>query len=140
MRSHQPPPRRRQSGALVAENDPRDSLDVQILHAQRVVLDEAAARLDLVAHQRREDLVGLVGVLDTDLQQRARLRVHRRFPELLRVHLTEPFVALHVESLAALREQLGHGGAERRGLAAPLARTDRERLLAGDAQVGRQAL
>ena len=42
----------------------RSPLDVQVPHVQRVLLDELAPRLDLVAHQRREDLVGLVGVLD----------------------------------------------------------------------------
>src|SRR5262245_18138972 len=83
MRSHCGPAAlgRRSAGAVLSATppsapaerrppEPDRALDVQILHAQRVVLDEAAPRLDLVAHQRREDLVGLVGVLDTDLEQR----------------------------------------------------------------------
>src|SRR5262245_52022373 len=57
-----------------------DALDVEVLDAERVVLDEAAARLDLVAHQGREDLVCFVGVLDAHLQQRAGVGVHRRRP------------------------------------------------------------
>jgi hypothetical protein len=45
--------------------------DVQIGHRQRVLLDELATRLDLVAHQRREDIVGSNGVLDLHLHQAA---------------------------------------------------------------------
>ena len=37
----------------------RPRLDVQVLHVERVLLDEVAARLDVVAHQRGEDVVGL---------------------------------------------------------------------------------
>jgi len=40
---------------------------------ERVVLDELAARLDDVAHQRGEDLVGLVGMVDPDLVEAADL-------------------------------------------------------------------
>ena len=36
------------------------SPDVQVAHVERVLLDELAARLDRVAHQRREDVLGLV--------------------------------------------------------------------------------
>ena len=50
---------------------------------QRVVLDEFAARLDHIAHQLGEQIVGLVGVLDLHLQQRARVLVQRGFPQLL---------------------------------------------------------
>src|SRR5215472_1008288 len=67
-----------------ADGAARFTSDVQVLHAERVLLDEAAPRFDLVTHQRGEDLVCLVGVLDADLQQRARLGIHRRRPELLR--------------------------------------------------------
>src|SRR5688572_29369619 len=65
-----------------------------------VALDELPARLHRVAHQGDEDLVGEDGVVDGDLQQRARLRVHRGLPELLRVHLAETLVALHRDALA----------------------------------------
>ena len=61
---------------------------------ERVGLDEFAARLDEVAHQGREGFLGEVGVADPHLEQRAGFRVERRFPELLGVHLAEPFVAL----------------------------------------------
>ena len=45
-------------------------LHVQVPHVERVVLDELAARLDLIAHQRREHLVRLGVVLGAHLQQR----------------------------------------------------------------------
>src|SRR5947208_3247038 len=61
---------------------------------QRIVLDEFAARFDHVAHQLREDVVGLVDFLDLHLQQRALVGVERGFPELAGVHLAEAFVAL----------------------------------------------
>ena len=41
-------------------------LDVQIGDAERVFLDELAARLHDVAHQAREDFVGNVGLIDYD--------------------------------------------------------------------------
>src|SRR5690554_4054983 len=76
----------------------RDPSDVEVLHAARVRLDELAPRLDGVAHQRREDHVGFGHVLDADFEERPRLRIHRRLPELLRVHLTEALVALDLEA------------------------------------------
>ena len=50
---------------------PQHPSHIQICHAQRVLLDEFAARLDLVAHQPREHVVGVVGIIDPHLQQRA---------------------------------------------------------------------
>src|SRR5215468_8115895 len=74
--------------------------DVEVTHVECVLLDELPPRLDLVAHQGGEDLVGLVCILDLDLEQRARLGVHGRLPELRRVHLAETLVALDLEALA----------------------------------------
>src|SRR5262245_45115029 len=75
-------------------------LHVEIGDRQRVFLNELAARLDLVAHQPREQLVGVGGVVDLDPEQRARLRVQRGLPELFGVHLAQPLVALHRKTLA----------------------------------------
>ena len=61
--------------------------------------DEVLARLDLLAHERREEMVGLAGVVEVDLQERARGRVHRRLPELVGVHLAEALEALDGEVL-----------------------------------------
>ena len=47
-------------------------LDVQVADAERVRLDEGAARLDLVAHQLGEDLVGGDAVVDLHPQQAPR--------------------------------------------------------------------
>ena len=68
--------------------------DIQVLDLARPGLDEVAARLDLLAHQRREDAIGLGSVVDLSLQQRARRRAHGRFPELLGVHLAQALEAL----------------------------------------------
>jgi hypothetical protein len=58
--------------------------------AERVVLDELAARLDHVAHQLGEDVVG-VNLLD--LQQRALVGIECGLPELARVNFAESFIA-----------------------------------------------
>src|SRR5689334_23881761 len=77
-------------------------LDVEVLHEVRVLFDEDAPRIDLVAHQRLVDLIGEHRLLDGDLEQRATLRIHRRIPELLGVHLAQALVALDVERSAAV--------------------------------------
>src|SRR5688500_16042499 len=63
--------------------------NIQVADVERVLLDEVLAGLDLVAHEDREDRVGLDRVLDAHLEERAVLGVHGRFPELLGVHLAE---------------------------------------------------
>src|SRR5579884_1209180 len=65
------------------------ALNVQVPHVQRVFFDELAAALDVFAHEGSEDLIALHQIFERNLEQRARLRVHRSFPELLCVHLTE---------------------------------------------------
>src|SRR5512140_3521883 len=76
------------------------SSDVEVLHVQRVALDELPARVHRVAHQDGEDLIGLHRVVHPDLEERAPRRVHGRLPELLGVHLAEPLVALDALPLA----------------------------------------
>src|ERR1019366_7033762 len=76
----------------------RHLLYVQICNGPRVVLDEGSARLDLVAHQHREDAVGGEGVIERDLRERARGGRHRGFAELLGVHLAESLEALQFDS------------------------------------------
>src|SRR6476646_7589896 len=82
------------------------SSDVEVGDVQRVGLDEVAARLDDVAHQLGEDVVGVGDLLHLHLQQRADVAVERRLPELLRVHLAETLVALKGQALAS---HSGHG-------------------------------
>src|ERR1700730_13959365 len=73
---------------------------------QRIRLDKHPPRLDLVAHQFVEDRIGLVDLLDVDLEHGAGVGVERGFPQLLRVHLAQPFVALQRDAFAAGRRQL----------------------------------
>src|SRR2546426_1446994 len=80
----------------------RAGLYIQELHIASVLFDELAARLDLIAHQHREELVRRGGVVDRDLLKRARGRVHRRHSKLVGVHLSEPLEALELN--AVLRE------------------------------------
>src|SRR3954447_22254099 len=63
--------------------------DVEEADVLGVLLDEALARLDVVTHERGEHLVGDRGLLDRDLEERARLAVHPGRAELLPIHLAE---------------------------------------------------
>ena len=61
-------------------------LEIEVLDAQGVLLDELPSRLDHVAHQLREQIVCLGHILDLDLQQGTGIRIQSGFPELIRVH------------------------------------------------------
>src|ERR1044072_1862047 len=74
-------------------------LNVQVLYIQRVILDKASSRLHGVAHEDGENRVGLDRVVYLHLKQRALVRVHRRLPELLRVHLAQTLIALNRQIL-----------------------------------------
>src|ERR1051326_5355550 len=76
-------------------------LHVQVGDGERVGLDEFAARLDEVPHQRREGFLSKIFVADAHLQERARLGIERRFPELVGVHLAETLVAVDLDAAAA---------------------------------------
>src|SRR5450432_4633337 len=76
-------------------------LYVEVSDVERVGLDERPARLDEIAHQRREEAVGFVGILDAYLQERAAGRIHGGYPELLRIHLDETLVAIDGQALLA---------------------------------------
>src|SRR5674476_1403042 len=70
--------------------------DIEEPHFLRVLLDELASRLDLVAHQHREDLVGRLDVFHRHELERARHGVHGGVPKLVGVHLAEPLEALRL--------------------------------------------
>src|SRR6185503_9996524 len=74
--------------------------DVKVPDLPGLGLDELLAWRDLLAHQHREDRVGLFRVLDLGAEERPRLRVHRRLPELIGVHLAEALEALDRHVLA----------------------------------------
>src|SRR5687768_9640448 len=67
---------------------------VEVGNLQSIGIDEFAARFHHIAHQRAEDLVGGNRVLDADLQQAARIRVHRGVPQLFRIHFAQALEAL----------------------------------------------
>src|SRR6266581_756834 len=79
----------------------RLALYIEIFHFERVLLDEVAPGLHLVTHQGGKDVVHPCNILELDLQQQARLGVHRRLPELRRVHFSQTFVALDCEPVFA---------------------------------------
>src|SRR5919198_6314139 len=81
-----------------APSGPLSTSDIQVLDLQGVLLDELAARLNLVAHQPREPEVGGRCVLDVDAYDHAPSRVHRRLPELGSVHLAEALEAGDLDS------------------------------------------
>ena len=86
---------------LGASASNQEKSNIEIPHVERVVFDELSARLDLVAHQRGEHLIGFGVIFRTHLQQRAPVRIHRRRPQLLRVHLTEALIAVDGHALFA---------------------------------------
>lgn len=59
---------------------PYKGLEVQILHAERVLLDEFAARFHDVTHQLSKQIIGIRHILDPHLQQSTCIRIKGRFP------------------------------------------------------------
>src|SRR5450759_805888 len=76
---------------------PTVASDIEVRYEPCIRLDEQPPRLHFIAHQPREDVVGLYCIMDVDLDKRTTLRIHRCVPELLRIHLAEPLVALDVQ-------------------------------------------
>ena len=74
-------------------------LNVQILHFQRVALNEGSSRFDLISHKDRKNLVCLDHILDCNLEKGSLFRVHRGLPELFRVHFAQTFVPLDSKPL-----------------------------------------
>lgn len=80
------------SDVLLAPNLLSVDLDVQ-----RVLFDELASRSHGVAHENREQLVGLRSPVLLHLEKRPLLRVHGRLPELVGAHLAQALVPLDVD-------------------------------------------
>src|SRR5262249_40808632 len=95
-----------QSFLLPSDSPALTFSNVQVLHIQRIIFNEPSARLDLIAHEDGEDFVGLDRVVDPDLQERAFFGVHRRLPQLLRVHFAQAFVALNLQILLGRRQDV----------------------------------
>lgn len=54
--------------------------DIQVLHIQSVVFNKLPPRLDILAHQRGENLFRLRQILQLHLEQRSPLGIHGRLP------------------------------------------------------------
>src|SRR5438067_692729 len=80
--------------------------DVEVPDALGVRLDELLAWLDVRSHQLLKRVVDGGDVVDGDLQQHARLRVHGRLPQLLRVHLAQSLHARGLGPFAQLAQRL----------------------------------
>ena len=63
------------------------------------------ARIHIVTHQAGKDLICCDGVFDGDLQHAAAFRVHGGFPQLLRIHFTQPLVTLEAGTTTGLHHQ-----------------------------------
>ena len=70
-----------------------------------VGFDEGAAGRHVVTHEEGEDAVGAGGVLDGHLAELASFGVHGGVAQLVAVHFTQTFVALHVDALVAELEE-----------------------------------
>src|SRR5215472_5192668 len=79
--------------------------NVQVLDFACVFGDEELARLDFLAHENGERLVGSDGVIEQHLADEASLRIHRRLPQLLRIHLSKTLVLLDRVAVADLRDR-----------------------------------
>ena len=79
--------------------------DVEEAHVGGVALDERAASIDVVAHEDREGLVGVCGLVEGDLLEDSALRIHGGFPQFVVVHFAQALVALDATFLgeAAVR-------------------------------------
>src|SRR3972149_9873793 len=83
-------------------------LYVEVGDLEGVPVYELSPRFHAVAHEPREYVVGLHGVLYGHLQKAPLLRVHRRLPELVRVHLAEALVPLDGQALLPEIEYVVH--------------------------------
>lgn len=66
--------------AAIVSAAPLDSLNIEILHIERVLFYEAAARFYGIAHQDCEHLIGLHRIIDLDVEDDALFRVQRGLP------------------------------------------------------------
>src|SRR5690349_23726578 len=80
------------AGTSTTERQPLS--DVQETNVLGVAHDEAAPRLDVLAHEHAEQLVRGSRVVERDLEQDALGRVHGGVPQLPGVHLAEALEAL----------------------------------------------
>src|SRR3954467_15716905 len=83
MSSYFPP-----SGIVPGDGPSRPVVD-RVLDVDPLLEDKVPPLLHLLAHQRPEQVVRLLGIDEGYPQQDPLLRVERRLPQLLRVHLAQ---------------------------------------------------
>jgi PPK2 family polyphosphate:nucleotide phosphotransferase len=89
---------------------------VEVLDLERVLLDELAPGLDLLAHQHAEQRVGVARLLPRHAEHRPVRVVHRGLPELLGVHLAQPLEPLDLHPAPPDLVERWAGSLEVRGL------------------------
>src|SRR5438477_12831841 len=80
--------------------------DIQVLHIERIFLDEFAAGFHVFAHQGGKNGLALGQIFQLDGEQGALFGIEGGFPELLRTHFAQAFVALHRVIFAALSQHV----------------------------------
>src|SRR5436305_3293791 len=101
--------------------------DIEEADVLRVLLDEVAARLDLVAHQRRENEVRGRSVLDLDPHEHSGRRIHSGLREIFGVHLAEALEARDLDALLRELERIVAQSGERLRGTRLLAERNRDR-------------
>ena len=84
-----------------SESQIKICLNIEIAYQFGIFFDELAARLYLIAHENRKELISSFGVSHFHAQHGTAGRVHGGFPELFRVHFTQTFVALYGDTVTA---------------------------------------
>src|ERR1700748_74031 len=92
------------SWTIVLNPPERDlfSSGIDIHGIKSVFDDEIAAGFDNVTHEGGENLFSDIRLIDLYLHQRTYGWIERGFPELLRIHFAQAFVALDGKAMTAL--------------------------------------
>lgn len=80
-------------------------LNIDICRFQGVLFDEGTTWFNRIAHQGREQLVCSNRVFNGHAQHATAFRIHGGFPQLLRVHFAQTFIALDREAATGLFHQ-----------------------------------
>ena len=73
-----------------------------------MLLDVGASTLDIFAHEHREQRVGCACAFERHAHQRAASGVHRRVPQLQRLHFAQTFEAFHFNASTTNFKQRAH--------------------------------
>ena len=82
-------------------------LNIKLGNPKSVFFYKFPPWLNLVAHELGKQVIGFAGVFNPDPEHGPFFRVHGCFPELIRVHLSQTFIALNAEQFMAQFRQGG---------------------------------